>query len=101
MSIMGGIGLWLLFCLLCWGISRARRFCEKLCEPPPPPPPPEYIPTLTPLPPTKAEKAAALKVMYDETLAFLESAGLDATELRNAKAEVKRQYLRELDGIMR
>jgi hypothetical protein len=51
--------------------------------------------------PTKEELIAEAKRRYATTLAMLESAGLEETELTAAKAQAKQQYLRDLDAALR
>jgi hypothetical protein len=53
-----------------------------------------------PPPPTRQEKAQAVRQRYEETLRLLEGADLDDLERKAARDQAKQKYLRELDGLV-
>lgn len=64
-------------------------------EPQPPPAPP-------PLPlPTPEERAAEALARYEAKLTMIEKMPLDAVEMKSAKEQVKKQYLKNLDDIIK
>lgn len=75
--------------------------------PPPPPdpspvaPPTEPPPLPPPPPPPLEEKADETKRRHDAKVAMLEKMGLDPIELAAGKEAAKRQYLREIDELMK
>lgn len=69
----------------------ARIAADAAARPKPPPPPPM---------PTRAERIAAAKAKYDETVRALEGAGLGEVELAAAKEQAHQRYVLELDVAM-
>lgn len=74
-----------------------------LPPPPKPEPEPEPVPPLPPPPPppSEAERAAAARERYQQRLQLLEDAGLDEIELQAGRDEAKKQYVNDLDKVMK